>query len=265
MVTKKKATPAVAEANPVWDIEVPEAVEPVQVEPQATYTPPVAIAKPDVGYDLEGLMTDFPTATELQKFVYDQTGIVLNLKGRANKLKYQVAMDTLNGTIPETAFIGTENPYLDKNELIPQDPLRELPPRDADIDAAGSEVTRFATKLFPHPDPAWRAQDQKCHVIFRKYTSGMITYEIIGPIARKAFGTKINKFGQQQPERIGWVDPRTGEQIVRRSDGSITPIGTRLRGFMKRQEVNKSNQWDVWIDREFVMSDGAINDNPWST
>jgi hypothetical protein len=263
MVTKKKATPDVAETNPVWDIDVPEVQEPVQAEP--TYTPPVAIAKPDIGYDLEGLMTDFPTATELQKFVYDQTGIVLNLKGRANKLKYQVALDTLNGTIPDTVFIGTQNPYLDKNELIPQDPLRELPARDPDIDAAGGEVTRFSTKLFPHPDPEWRAKDEKCHVIFRKYTSGMITYEIIGPIARKAFGTKINKFGQEQPEKIGWVDPRTGEQIVRRSDGSITPVGTRLRGFMKRQQVNKSNQWDVWIDRDFMMVGDLGNDNPWGS
>ena len=40
-------------------------------------------------FDMEGLMTDFPNATELQKFVYDQTGIVLNLKGRANRIKYQ--------------------------------------------------------------------------------------------------------------------------------------------------------------------------------
>ena len=42
-------------------------------------------------YDLEGLMTDFPTARELEKFVFDQTGHVLNLKGRSNKFKYQTA------------------------------------------------------------------------------------------------------------------------------------------------------------------------------
>ena len=51
-------------------------------------------------------MTDFPTAKELERFVYDETGIVLNLKGRANKLKYQVAMDVLNGVEVDQKFIG---------------------------------------------------------------------------------------------------------------------------------------------------------------
>ena len=46
-------------------------------------------------FDLEGLMTDFPTARDLERFVFDETGVVLNLKGRANKLKYQIAMDAL--------------------------------------------------------------------------------------------------------------------------------------------------------------------------
>jgi len=263
MVTKKKSlTP---EQPTVWDIESMPASENIAPEAiEEVYIQPAKLAKPDFGYDMEGLMTDFPTATELQKFVYDQTGVVLNLKGRANRVKYQVAMDTLNGTLPAQEFLGSENPYLDKNELVPQDPLRELPPRDSAIDSAGPEVTRFTTKVFPHPDPEWRAQDQKCHVIFRKYASGMITYEILGPIARKAFGTKMNKFGQMQPERIGWIDARTGEQVVRRNDGSITPIGTRLRGFMKRQRVNKTNQWDLWIDREFVMNGDLVTDNPWA-
>ena len=69
-------------------------------------------------YDLEGLMTDFPTARELEQFVFDQTGHVLNLKGRSNKFKYQTAMDVLNGQTPEQYLIGGENPYLDKNDLI---------------------------------------------------------------------------------------------------------------------------------------------------
>ena len=53
----------------------------------------------DLGFDLDGLMSDFPTAGELQKFVFDQTGITLNLKGRANKVKYQIALDCLNGRV----------------------------------------------------------------------------------------------------------------------------------------------------------------------
>jgi hypothetical protein len=44
-------------------------------------------------YDIDGLMTDFPTARELERFVFDETGHVLNLKGRANKMKYQNSSD----------------------------------------------------------------------------------------------------------------------------------------------------------------------------
>jgi hypothetical protein len=218
----------------------------------------------DSGYDLEGLMTDFPTAAELQRFVYDQTGLVLDLKGRANKLKYQVAMDTLNGIAPDAAFTGTENPYIDRMELIPEDALKPVPPRPRELDGLDL-VTRFGTNTLPHPDLEWRAQDIKAQVVFRKYNDGTITYEIIGPIAKRAIGTKINKFGQKQPERITWVDPRTGEQIIRRADGSYTAIGTRLRAHMQRQRVNKSNQWDIWIDREFVMQGEFLQDNPWNS
>jgi len=215
-------------------------------------------------FDMEGLMTDFPTATELQQFVYDQTGIVLNLKGRANRIKYQVALDTLNGIPPAAEFTGSENPYLDRTELVIEEPLRVLPPRDAEIDAAGPEVTRFTTNQFPHPDPDWRAQDQKCQVTFRKYANNMITYEILGPISRRAIGTKLNKYGREVPERIIWIDARTGEQIIRGSDGRLTPLGTRLRGFMTRMRVNKTNQWDLWIDRDFILAGDMVSDNPWA-
>ena len=260
-MTSKKKTPE-STGPGMWDVEAAPVTESVTPEPEV-YAQPVKLDKPDFGYDLEGLMTDFPTATELQKFVYDQTGVVLNLKGRANKVKYQVAMDTLNGTLPATEFLGTENPYVDRNELVPQDPLRELPPRDPEIDAAGAEVTRFATKLFPHPHPEWKAQDQKCHVIFRKYQTGMITYEILGPIAKKAFGSKINKFGVVQPEKIGWIDPRTGEQIVQREDGTLTPVGRRLRAMMQTFKFNDSNQWIKYVDREFISLDRQAAENPW--
>jgi hypothetical protein len=33
---------------------------------------------------------------------------------------------------------------------------------------------------------------------------------------------------------------------------------------MKRQRVNKSNQWDIWIDREFVVAGELGLDNPWA-
>lgn len=254
----------------IWDQpQVPDDQErPTIIKtPKETKTakPAAAQVDPDLlRYDIEGLMTDFPTATELQRFVYDQTGLVLSLKGRSNKFKYQVAMDVLNGEAPPEAVLGTENPYLDKVELIPEDPLKELPPRDPAIDAAGPLVTRFGTSVFPHPDPEWRAKDQKCQVVFRKYMNGTITYEVLGPIAKRAVGTKINKFGQKQPEKFTWTDPRTGEQIIRDGAGKLTPLGTRLQAFMKKQRVNKSNHWDTWIDRDFVAADNVILDNPWA-
>lgn len=216
----------------------------------------------DSGYDLEGLMTDFPTATELMRFVYDQTGIVLNLKGRSNKLKYQVAMDVLNGEAPDTQFVGNENPYLDKVDLIPEDAFKELPPRPKELEGLNL-VTRFGTNSFPHPHPEWKAQDIKAQVVFRKYDNGVITYEILGPVAKVPVGQKINKFGQKVPEKLAWIDPRTGEQIVRNANGTYTPIGSRLRAFMQKQRVNKSNQWDTWIDRDFVSQGEILSDNPW--
>ena len=216
------------------------------------------------GFDMEGLMTDFPTATELQKFVFDQTGIALNLKGRANKLKYQIALDVLNGAEPGAEFITKDNPYLDRNEIIPVDVLKTNFPRDPELDTAGTEVNTFHSRMFPHPDPEFKAQDQNAHVMFRKYSSGVISYEILGPIAQRAVGERINKFGRNVPEKYTWVDPRTGERIIRRQDGSYTPLGTKLRAFMRRQRMNNSNQWDVWIDREFVVADALINDSPWS-
>ena len=64
---------------------------------------------------------------ELERFVYDQTGIVLNLKGRSNKFKYQTAMDVLNGKTPDSALLGSENPYLDKNDIVPAHIERVIP------------------------------------------------------------------------------------------------------------------------------------------
>jgi len=263
-MNKKTQAPA------VWDVEetltapAPEATG--AVAPPEAKSKPTKEAKPKYTapeFDLDGLMTDFPTATELQRFVFDRTGVVLDLKGRANKLKYQVAMDVLNGAAPDVEFLGTENPYVDKAEMIPTEALKELGPRDPDIVRAGEEVLRFHTGLFPHPDPEFKAQDQNCSVQFKKYSNGMITYEILGPIAQRAIGEKINKYGKLVPEKYIWVDPRQGEQIVKRSDGSYTPLGTKLRNFMRKQRMNQTNQWDAWVDRDFVVRDEMINDNPW--
>jgi len=214
-------------------------------------------------YDLEGLMTDFPTAKELEKFVFDQTGHVLNLKGRSNRFKYSTAMDVLNGRAPEEYMKGTENPYLDKNELIPVDELKPLPARPAEV-VNEQCVSTYIAKTFPHPDPEWAATGQKCEVVFRKYINNAITYEVLGPIAPRAVGTRVNKFGKEVPEKFTWVDPRTGEQLVRYPDGRVTPRGSVLRAQMQKTKINNKSYWDVWIDREFAMGDTSSIDNPWN-
>lgn len=214
-------------------------------------------------YDLEGLMTDFPTAKELERFVFDETGVVLNLKGRANKLKYQVAMDVLNGQTVDDKFIGNENPYIDKGDLVPVDPILPAPKRDAALPDRSQLQNSFYSPIVPHPDSEQRAQDKKVQMMFRKYKNGMISYEILGPIEPKPHGEKIDKYGRSRPEVIKMIDPRTGEQTLMREDGTLTPQGKKLRAMMQTFKVNKSNQWEVWIDREFVSLDSSVANNPW--
>jgi len=226
--------------------------------------PEIEVSANHLEFDLEGLMTDFPTATELEKFVFDQSGIVLNLKGRSNKVKYQIALDVLNGQEPPAAVVGGENPYVNKGDLVPADPLKDLPLQPEEI-RGQVPVTMFQSDIFPHPDPEWAANGQKCSVIFRKYIDNTITYEIIGPIAQRAVGVRVNKFGQNVPEKYVWVDPRTGEQIIQTNAGRLTAIGTRLKNFMSKHKIGNKTQWETWIDRDFVIggNPGQALDNPW--
>ena len=232
--------------NP-WNESTP--VEPTDPKHIATLKKPLKDYTPDIEYDLEGLMSDFPTAKDLERFVFDETGIVLNLKGRANKLKYQVAMDTLNGQTPDAAFLGGENPYVDKTEIVPFDPMAPIPPRDTSLPDPAELQNSFLCRTIPHPDPDYRARGRKVECLFRKYKNGMISYEILGPVEIRAVGEKMDKFGRMRPEIIRWVDPRTGEQVIQRADGTLTPSGRRIRALMQTFRVNDSNQWSVWIDR----------------
>ena len=208
-------------------------------------------------------MTDFPTATELERFVYDQTGHVLNLKGRANKLKYQVAMDVLNGITVDVKFTGGDNPYVDRSELVPVEDLKPVPDRDPGLPAESEIQNQFYTPFIPHPDPEYRAKNRKVHTVFRKYRNGMISYEVIGPIEPRSIGEKMDKFGRMRPELMSWVDPRTGEQIAVRSDGSMTPRGRNLRAIMMTLKVNNTNHWNMWVDRDFISSERGELRNPW--
>jgi len=256
-----KTTPS-PDANP-WADE-PQAVTPTRPRtPKAEKDIKIVREATSPEYDTEGLMTDFPTATDLERFVFDETGVVLSLKGRANKLKYQVAMDVLNGAQVDPKFIGTGNPYLDKMDMVPEEPMKELPPRSPEIPSRDHLQNEFFTAFVPHSDAEYHARGVKMHCTFRKYNNGCITYEVLGPIEPKPVGEKIDKFGRVRPEIIKWVDPRTGEQIVQREDGTLTPIGRRLRAMMQTMKYNDSNQWVRYIDRDFISLDQRAAANPW--
>jgi hypothetical protein len=141
--------------------------------------------------------------------------------------------------------------------------MKELPPRDPEIPDREQIQNEFFTAFVPHSDPDYHARGVKMHCTFRKYKNGCITYEVLGPIEPKPYGEKIDKFGRLRPEIIRWVDPRTGEQIVQREDGTMTPIGRRLKAMMQTLKYNDSNQWLKYIDRDFVSLDQRAAQNPW--
>ena len=91
----------------------------------------------------------------------------------------------------------------------------------------------------------------------------MISYEVLGPIEPRPIGEKMDKFGKIRPEIMSWVDPRTGEQVVVRKDGTMTPQGRNLRAIMQRLRVNNTNHWEMWVNRDFVNTEGGELRNPW--
>ena len=78
-------------------------------------------------YDIEALKSDLPTAKELAQFVHDRTQIALDLIGKPKDEQYQVAKNALEGKKVPSEYITTDNPYVDKRELVPVDELRKLP------------------------------------------------------------------------------------------------------------------------------------------
>jgi hypothetical protein len=260
-MNKKTDAPISSEEQNVWDAPTKDET-PVIKQPKAEATTKVVVPAA-IQFDLEGLMTDFPTAKDLERFVYDETGIVLNLKGRANKLKYQIAMDVLNGTEVDPTFLGSDNPYLDKTELVPVEDLKPVPARDPSLPGEEHIQNQFFTGMIPHPDEELRAQNKRCHTVFRKYKNGMISYEVMGPVDQRPHGEKIDKFGRMRPEIIKWIDPRTGEQTVIRADGTLTPMGRNLKALMQKFRVNASSAWDIWVDRDFIATESGQLRNPW--
>jgi len=211
-------------------------------------------------FDLEGLKTDFPTATDLQRFVYDETKVVLNLKGRSNEVKYQVALTVLNGEEVDPKYLGSENPYIDRADLVPEEPLKPVPERATGLPPITQVASTFYSPMIPHPDREARSRKQQVQCQFRKYRNGAITYEVMGPIEPRPEGKVLDKYGKERPEIIRWTDPRTGEQVLRDKDGIYSEIGQRLRAVLIKQGV-----WSVWVDKDITRSDATLLKDVWGT
>ncbi len=210
-------------------------------------------------YDIDALKSDLPTAKELAQFVYDKTGVALDLIGKNKDEQYIVARNVLEGKkIPE-GFTTDENPYVDKKDLIPEDALPELPPRNKDLPDVDSQIHYFGATNMTHPfDPQ---SDRKVYIDFKKYDNGVITYQITGPVEKVAIGSRINKYGQNVPEKYGWMDPRSVEKVLRRADGTYTPEGRGLYTYCIGEKGG--GIWSL-IDRDPVTTNQKNIANPWA-
>lgn len=212
-------------------------------------------------YDIDALKADLPTAKELAQFVFDKTNgaISLDLIGKPKEDQYQVAKNALEGKKVPSEFLTGENPYVDKKDEIPVDPLRELPPRDPNLPSPDAQVFYFGATNMPHPlDPQ---SDKKVYIDFRKYENGMITYTITGPVEQVAVGEKKNRYGQTVPEKYSWIDPRTPEMVLRNPDGTFTKEGRGLHTYCVGEKGG-----GIWtmIDRDMVTVTEKNIANPWA-
>ena len=210
-------------------------------------------------YDIEALKADLPTAKDLAQFVYDKVGIALDLVGKPKEDQYMVARNALEGKKVPADFLTDINPYIDRKELIPVDEMKKIPPRPADLPDEGSRVHFFGATNMPHPtDPQ---SDRKVHISFRKYDNGVVTYQVTGPVEQIAVGERINKFGQKQPEKFSWLDPRTEEIMLRRADGTFTEKGRGLYAFCVGEKGG-----GIWtlIDRNVLNIAEKNVTNPWA-
>jgi hypothetical protein len=210
-------------------------------------------------YDVEALKADLPTAKELAQFVYDKTQIALDLIGKPKEEQYLVAKNALEGKKIPTEYQTDENPYIDRKELIPVDEMKKIPPRSEDLPPIDSRIHFFGATNMPHPlDPQ---SDRKVMINFWKYDNGIITYEISGPIEQVAIGSRINKFGQTQPEKFSWIDPRTEEIVLRRQDGSYTEKGRGIYSYCIGEKG--AGIWPL-IDKDIISFTEKNIANPWA-
>jgi hypothetical protein len=210
-------------------------------------------------YDIDALKSDLPTAKELAQFVYDRTQIALDLVGKPKEDQYQVAKNALEGKKVPADYITNDNPYVDKRELIPVDEIKKLPPRNPELPPIESRVNFFGATNMPHPfDPQ---SDKKVQINFWKYDSGLITFQIMGPLEQVAIGERINKFGQTVPEKYSYIDPRTEESVLRRPDGTFTEKGRGLYAFCSGEKG--AGIWSM-IDKSTMAIAAKNITNPWA-
>jgi hypothetical protein len=212
-------------------------------------------------YDIASLKEDLPTAKELALFVYDKTdGLVsLDLIGKPKEEQYIVAKNALEGKKVPAEFLHEHNPYVEKKDVIPEDPLRKMPKRSIDLPDEESQVHYFGATNMPHPlDPQ---SDKKVYIDFRKYENGLITYQITGPVEKIAVGEKLNKYGQTVPEKYTWLDPRTEEKVLRNPDGTYTKEGCGIHTFLIGEKGG--GVWSM-IDRDIVSISSKNIADPWA-
>lgn len=210
-------------------------------------------------YDIDALKADLPTAKELAQFVYDRTNIALDLIGKNKEEQYIAAKNVLEGKKVPESFLTADNPYVEKKDLIPEEPLAPMPGRHKDCPPEESQVHYFGATNMPHPlDPQ---SDRKVAIDFKKYDNGVITYKIVGPVEKIAVGSRINKYGQNVPEKYDWIDPRTEELVLRRADGTYTKEGRGLHTYCVGEKG--AGIWTL-IDREQVSISQKNIADPWA-
>jgi hypothetical protein len=152
-----------------------------------------------------------------------------------------------------------DNPYVDKKDQIPCDPVRPLPKRSVDLPDEGSLVHFFGATNMPHPlDPQ---SDKKVGINFKKYDNGAITYQVMGPLEQVPVGQKVNKYGQTIPEKYSWIDPRTEELLMRRPDGTFTEKGRGLYSYLVGEKGG--GVWSL-IDRNITSISQKNIADPWA-
>ena len=212
-------------------------------------------------YDIDALKADLPTAKELAQFVYDKTDstVSLDLIGKPKEEQYIVAKNALEGKKVPAEYLTGFNPYVEKKDTIPEDPLRKMPKRSIDLPDEDAQIHYFGATNMPHPlDPQ---SDKKVYIDFRKYENGLITYQIVGPIEKVPFGEKLNKYGQTVPEKYTWIDPRTEERVLRNPDGTFTKEGRGVHTFLIGEKGG--GVWSM-IDKDIVSISSKNIADPWA-